>query len=205
MLADSGITYSNTLAYNGLTVSGIQINEYLAPSEEYAAKNAWWIAQLDRAGVNAAMHAIWIPGPSVFGALDGIDSLSSGTYETKATWYDYKAYGDITGNTLTTTPGTYADLVAGVTTSGTKTVTVLVGTQSGISSGTLQVKCTNVSSIFSGRTTVTVTLNDIPNSSGGFITAETPIYTENVPVVNNTAYIYIPYNNNQDAYEITIQ
>jgi hypothetical protein len=198
-------TISSYISTNSITgISGYEMNEYLSSSQEYAAETAWYIAQIDRAQLHAAMHANWA-NPTVTDNLSGVIGTPAQSYQTYATWWDYKAYADITGNTLTTAPGTNADVVAGVTTTGTKAVNMLVGAQSGLSKGTIKITCNNISSIFSGRTTLTVTVNNIPNSSGGFITGETSFFTENISVVSNSAYIYIPGTGNQDAYEVNIQ
>ncbi|RYZ96482.1 MAG: hypothetical protein EOP47_23775, partial [Sphingobacteriaceae bacterium] len=88
------------LKTNNLSYVKININEYTLTSEQNPGKQAWLIAQLERAEVDAAIRAIWSAQST--GTLD--DILTS-TFEPKGSWWVYKRYGGIDGKTVRSTQG----------------------------------------------------------------------------------------------------
>jgi hypothetical protein len=194
------------LADSGVSVNGFQINEYTTASQEYAGENAYLIAQLERAGVNAAMHAIWGSTPN--GQLDGIIGPASGGYQKMATWWVYKSYGDINGATLNTTPGNYVDLVAGIGNT-PETMNILLGTKPGLPAGNVLVKFINISpNVTQHRNVVHVKLQQIADVAAGTVTPGVPptILEKDVVITyGSTMQLLISWSSIYNAYVFTAQ
>jgi hypothetical protein len=192
ILADSAVT----------NVSGFQINEYLGSSLQYAGENAYLITQLERAGVNAAMHAIWTSDNDY---LDGIITNEANGNKKNATWWVYKAYGDITGNILSTTGGSYVDLVAGLNNS-PRVLNILLGTKPGLPQGNVKVKFINLSpQVTNNNGTVHIRLQHIPDVAGGSLCASPEIVMDKDVVVTygNSMQLIINWNSIYDAFEFS--
>ncbi len=192
VLADSAVT----------NVQGFQINEYLGPSLQYAGENAFMIAQLERAGVNAAMHAIWTNDT---GYLDGIITNEANGNKKNATWWVYKAYGDITGNILNTTPGNYVDVVAGLSNS-PRALNMLLGTRPTLPAGNVKVKFINLTpQVTNNVGTVHIRLLHIPDIAGGSLCSSPQVIMDKDVVVTygSTMQLIINWNSVYDAYQFT--
>ncbi|RYE04745.1 MAG: hypothetical protein EOP51_35045, partial [Sphingobacteriales bacterium] len=120
----------------GIARRPIQVNEYVyryfgtpTVDEEYAGKTAWLIAQLERAKVDAGVHAIWVSPAIQYGQLSGVVGPKPG-YNKLGDWWVYKNYADISGKILDTTPGKNVDIIAGGN-NAEKSIHMLLGTNPG--------------------------------------------------------------------------
>src|SRR5208283_4049511 len=89
-----------------IPIKGIIVNEYCLKQDQCAAATAWHLAQLERARVEGACHAIW--GDERNHNLDGI--LVGGA--PRGQWWVYQRYARISGRLLGSTPSPNADLAA---------------------------------------------------------------------------------------------
>ncbi|RYD93026.1 MAG: hypothetical protein EOP54_19855, partial [Sphingobacteriales bacterium] len=189
------------LAKNGLSNVKININEYTLGTEQYAGKHAWLISQLERAQVDAAIHAIWSDQST--GTLDDILTPS---YEPKASWWVYKGYGDVSGKTVTTTPGKNVDLFAGKD-SKTKSINVLLGTKLNLQPGDVKVKFAKLSQAFPGfiprGRQVSVKVERIAEGSGGALSGLETVYEATMPMKDNFE-VLISWMDPHDAYVVHI-
>jgi hypothetical protein len=90
----------------GIHVKGILINEYSDANEQTAAATAWHLAQLERAQVDGACHAIW--DDSQHNNLDGI--LAGGAR--RGQWWVYRRYAEMGGQLLDSTPSKNVEALA---------------------------------------------------------------------------------------------
>jgi hypothetical protein len=188
------------LADSGVSVSGFQINEYTTAAQEYAGESAYLIAQLERAKVNAAMHAIWTNDN---GYLDGIITPESSGNQKMATWWVYKSYSDISGNIVATTPGSYVDLIGALNNS-PRFLKILLGTKPGLPQGNVKVKFINVSSsVTNNNTSIHVSLQHIADAAGGTLTPNAPPFLfdmNSVVTYGNNMQFLINWSSIYDAY-----
>ncbi|MEO6148986.1 MAG: hypothetical protein ABIN95_02470 [Mucilaginibacter sp.] len=189
----------NYLTKYNLTKVKININEYTLAPEQYAGKQAWLIAQLERAQVDAAIHAIWSAQST--GTLD--DILTS-SFEPKASWWVYKGYGDVTGKTVTTIPGKNVEVFAGKD-SKTKSINILLGTKLNLVPGDVKVKFSKLGQAFPGYVPASkkfdVRIEKIPESGGAAVSGTVPVYEGTMSLKDNFELI-IPWTDANDAYVI---
>jgi hypothetical protein len=97
-----------------LDVQGIIINEIIVGTE-YTGQTAWHLCQVERAGIDWAMHACWdgcVDGNCCFNSsLDGILVGSNGPPTGK--YYAYEMYARVTGTMVETVPSGSMELYAG--------------------------------------------------------------------------------------------
>jgi hypothetical protein len=125
------------LAERGLTGVQLELNEYLPGGQLNPGFNAWYIARLQRSGIDYAALAIY--GPCcMFPLLDGLLTDVGGDSDlmTGARWWAYQRYASITGALVTTHPTDDVDAVAGEDRRNRR-VRVLVGNRIGAASGEL--------------------------------------------------------------------
>ncbi|MEO6497648.1 MAG: hypothetical protein ABIN95_01480, partial [Mucilaginibacter sp.] len=189
----------------------IQISEYVknwaGSNEQYVGKNAWLIAQLERAKVDAGIHAIWVNTTTTdpwyrieYGHLGGIVTPSPANLK-KGAWWLYKGYGDINGKILTTTPGTSVDVIAGKNTT-PKYVHMLLGAKEGFKEKNVKIKLNNLTSTFTG--TIHVRVEKVPENNGGAVNGNVLIYDKVFTIVSNKVNLIIPWDSDRDAYVVHI-
>ncbi|MEQ4209492.1 hypothetical protein [Actinopolymorpha sp. B9G3] len=123
------------LAERGLAGVRLELNEYLPGGQLNPGFNAWYIARLQRSGIDYTALAIY--GPCcMFPLLDGLLVDVDGELVTDARWWAYQRYASITGTLVTTRPTGDVDAVAGADPENRR-VRVLVGNRIGAASGEL--------------------------------------------------------------------
>lgn len=193
------------LAERGLDGVQLELNEYLPPDQLNPGYDAWYIARLERAGIEYAALAIY--GPCcTFPLLDGLLTEQDGTLETGSQWWAHERYASITGQLVSTTPSTDADAVAGADPKRGR-VRILVGNKLG-SSG--QVESVNVTIKNIGmarryldrRGRVPMRLERIPNKE--VLAAPEAVKDVTLKPMANRLSIDIPWSDAEDSYVITL-
>ncbi|HUJ75847.1 MAG TPA: hypothetical protein VL359_13375, partial [bacterium] len=111
-------------AREGIQVKGILINEYCNAHEQTAANTAWHLAQLERARVDGACHAVW--DDTRHYDLDGI-LLGNAP---RGQWWVYRRYAEMEGRLLGATPSANVEAAAAAD-SRARTLNVLLGRRGG--------------------------------------------------------------------------
>ncbi|RVU00618.1 hypothetical protein EOD41_11490 [Mucilaginibacter limnophilus] len=191
----------NYLRDNGMANVKININEYTLGNEQYAGKHAWLLAQLERAQVDGAIHAIWSDQ-----ATGTLDDILTPTFERKASWWVYKAYADVTGTTVGSKGGQNVELFAGKD-AATKTIHMLLGAKPTLLPGDVKIIFRQLSHAFPGFTPPSgkfrVRLERIPENSGLAVNAPELVFENDMPLVDSFN-VTIPWTSAQDAYVIHI-
>lgn len=193
------------MAANNIHVDGIIINEYTLSSQQTAGKNAYLIAQLERAKVSAAMHAIW--GSTGSGQLDGILTPATDGNQKLATWWVYKAYGDMSGKIVSTIPSANIELLAALN-DNPRLLKVLLGCRAQAGQGVIKVKFLNITpEITNNNTSVHFTLQRIPDAlNAGAITPTIPTqFNSDVTIAyGNKVTLLITWNSEYDAFTFNV-
>jgi hypothetical protein len=183
----------------GTAIKGISINEYCNPSEQYVGRTAWLIAQLERAKIQSACHAIW-GGDS---DLDQTIMLTNREWMPKGQWWVYQQYAEIQGNVVQTTPSDGIDLVASINTNA-KTAKILLGNR-GLVTNNVSVILTNLSSsLVSATGTTHVLLHMIPENNNGVVTNLIMVTNRAFAVSNGQMSFSFPWASVRDAYSVTV-
>ena len=189
------------LKEENIQVKGLMVNEYCLAKEQYAAKTAWLIAQVERAKIDLSCHAIW--GDEGKGNLDGI-LFDARKAEPKGQWWAYQRYGELSGRLVVTTPSGKIDLVASSDERG-KRARVLLG-NSGTFSGDLTVRFQGLSKAVYLRegNEVHVVVERIPEDNGGAVTDVQLVLDNRMTVRDNTLDVTIPWTSDRDAVAIRL-
>lgn len=191
----------NYLNANGMSQVKININEYTLGTEQYAGKHAWLIAQLERAQVDAAVHALWSDQ-----ATGTLDDLLTPAFERKASWWVYKAYADVSGRTVGSQGGKNVEIFAGKD-EATKSIHLLLGAKPTLQPGDVKIVFRQLGKAFPGVLPASgkfrVRLERIPENSGFAVTAPEVVFETDMALTNNFN-ITIPWVSAQDAYTIHI-
>ncbi|MGS2619651.1 hypothetical protein ACVCAH_34980 [Micromonospora sp. LZ34] len=101
------------LAERGLSGMPLQINEYPSSGGLDPGYNTWYVARLERARVEYAVLAIY-GSCCTFPQLDGLLTQEGDELFRNGRWWAYQRYAAITGNLVSTRPGSAVDAVAGM-------------------------------------------------------------------------------------------
>ncbi|WP_147238731.1 hypothetical protein [Mucilaginibacter hurinus] len=186
---------------NGFSQIKININEYTLVPEQYAGKHAWLIAQMERAQVDAAIHAAWSDQ-----STGTLNDILTPTFERKASWWVYKGYGDVTGKTVTTIPGKNVDLFAGKN-AADKSINILLGAKLTLVPGDVKVKFAKLSRAFPGylppSRLIHVQVQKIGENGGAPVNGLETVYDAVMPM-KDSFDITFPWLDAHDAYVVHI-
>ncbi len=197
----------NLLTSLGIAQRPMSINEYTNAGILYDPGTlAGALASIDRIPeIVSAAHSCWNDVTSTGAAIDDCSTTSMvgivvpDTLQPRATWWVYKGYADITGQLVRLTPSATVDGVAGYD-AGARTARLILGRRGG--SGDVSVNFSNVSSapniIVNGQ--VRVIAQRIPNNGPQPVSSPQQVFDQNVPVVNNTLSVSLPFGSGNDAF-----
>jgi hypothetical protein len=182
----------------GLPPMPMTINEYLFASQQDPGDSAWWLARLQRSGVQSASHAIWAnccEDPVLDGLLDG-----SGSSATTTGSYWTFAAAAATGTLLSSNGSAKVDLLATRDT-GAQRVSALLGSNG--FTGDVQATFTGFGKepSLANQGAVRVVVTELTN---GDQPAPAAIEDAVQPVVNGSVDVSIPWASPTSAYEVTI-
>ena len=186
------------LSARQITGVELSINEYLFSNEQNAGHTAWYLAQLQRAGIPSGSHAIWSDccgSPS----LDG--TLINGTQPTGAYWA-YRASASQTGTLVASTGSAGVDLLATRDDQAAQ-ATILLGGHTGFS-GTLNA---TISGITSGAPYLVKNNQvrvQVQRLADGALSAPIGVQNALIPVSNGALSVSIPWTATTDAYVVTL-
>ncbi len=182
----------------GIGIKGIILNEYCLKQDQYAGATAWHLAQLERARVDGACHAIW--GDERNHDLDGI--LLGAT--PRGQWWVYRRYAELTGQLLLSTPSASAD-VAAAAESGQKKLRLLLGRRGNFGLH-LEVRLEHLDALpfFTKQDTLRLQLERIPDNDGAAVSDLPMGAGQTAAVVGGRASFVIPWLSPRDAYAVQI-
>ena len=189
------------LKAENIQVKGLMVNEYCLAQEQYAGKTAWLIAQIERAKIDLACHAIW--GDEGKGNLDGI-LFDARQAIPKGQWWAYRRYGALSGRLVSTTPSAKIDLMASCDERG-KIVQVLLGNKGGLQ-GDVKVSFQGLDKAVYLREDdrIHVVVARIPEDRGGAVTALQTVVDTRLPIRDNTLAVMIPWTSDRDAFMVRL-
>ncbi len=187
------------LSSRSISVQGFQINEYGGTSEQGPGDSAWYIARLERSGMDG-MRANW----GMYGGLyDTMGELivNSGGYKPLGTWWVYKRYADMTGTRIGVTGSDTIDGVA-ATDSATNKAIIVLGSRN--TSGTVTVNVTNIPAYLISNGQIRVLVERMPETNGKPVITPTLVQEQDLVVSNNQVNVPIAWSNSADAYVLTL-
>ena len=183
----------------GLSVQGYQVNEYGAPSEQGPGDSAWFIARLERDGMDGA-RANWGMHGGLYDGMGGL-VVNSGGYKPLGSWWVYKRYADMTGTHISVTGSETIDGVAAAD-SDTQKAIILLGSRG--TTGSAAVNIRNMASYLIQTGQVRVVVEEMPQTDGAPVMAPTVIQDQMYTLSSNQINITLPWSNADDAYAITL-
>jgi len=190
---------ASMLSARGMSVRGYQVNEYGSPSEQTTGDSAWYIARLERAGIDGA-RANW----GMYGGLyDTMGELvvNAGGYKPLGAWWVYKRYGEMTGKHIGVTGASSVDGVAAADPA-TKKAIILLGSRN--NRGQVTVNVGNIPSYLVSNGQTHVLLERMPETNGAPVSAPIVIRNEDLTLNNTQLSIPISWSNESDAYVVTL-
>jgi hypothetical protein len=186
------------LSDRGITGVGLSMNEYLYSNEQTAGHTAWYLAQLQRANIPSASHAIW---SDCCGSpyLDG--TLINGSQPTGAYWA-YRTSAAQTGTLVASTGSAGVDLLASRDDSAAQ-ATILLGTKSTFS-GTLNASISGISSGAAYLVKNNQVRVQVQRLTDGALSAPISVQNSLVTVANGAISVSIPWTASTDAYAVTL-
>ncbi|MFC8799127.1 RICIN domain-containing protein [Promicromonospora sp. NPDC057138] len=178
-----------------------QINEYASSVEQNPGDGSWYIARLERAGVDG-LRANWASTANLHNDLGNLlVRNSAGVHLPKGEWWVYRFYGSQTGSISSVTPSATYDAFA---TKATGTAKILVG--GGGATGNVAVnlqRLDTTSGIVQGNQ-VRVIAQRIPYNSGGAVQGPITIQNSVVTLSNNATTVNLPHTNADETFTITL-
>ena len=187
----------SALSSRGLNVSNLDISEYGSSSEQNPGHSAWFIARLERGGVDG-LRSNWGGGSGLYSTLGG---LVTGSWQPNGQWWIYKRYADQTGLRTTVTAGSQVDAVAYQDADTNKSI-IVVGNRGG-STGSVNVVVKNMPAWLQSAGTTKVLLEKMPNGTAA-VTAPTVVSDASAPVTCNALTVTIDWATATDGYVITL-
>jgi hypothetical protein len=99
------------LARRGLHPAAFQVNEYAEASQQQPGKSAWFLARLERAGIDG-LRANWGSGAGLHDTLAGLLTRLGSGYKPLGEWFTYRCYASQQGRIATSRPGSAVDIFA---------------------------------------------------------------------------------------------
>ncbi|MDR2086614.1 MAG: hypothetical protein LBP72_05505 [Dysgonamonadaceae bacterium] len=179
-----------TAGYPGMK---LDMNEYLDPSQLRSGMLAWYLARLQRSGIDWAIHAIWADCCDK-GLLDGALALVDGRRVTKGEYWVYRASALLPEKVLQSAGDKGIDLIAARNDEARK-ISILLGSEK--FSGTALVHISGMDKTFPNASNVCVTVKRIAD---GIISGPAVEYEKMLPVKNGSVKVVLPWNVKSDAW-----
>ncbi|MGM1064829.1 RICIN domain-containing protein [Saccharothrix sp. Mg75] len=178
-----------------------QINEYGSQSEQNPGDGSWYIARLERAGVDG-LRANWAGGGNLHNDLGNLLVRdSAGRHQPKGEWWVYRFYGSQTGRIAAVTPSASYD---GFATKAPGEAKVLVG--GGRTTGNIAVRLLGLDTtegvVRDNR--VRVLAERVPHNGGGAVQGPVTVLDSVVALSGNATTVTLPHTNADDAFTITV-
>jgi hypothetical protein len=149
----------------GIHTQGIMINEYCAQNEQTAANTAWHLAQLEKARVDGACHAIW-GDERRHDDLDGV--LGEGSAP-RGQWWVYRRYAEMEGRLLGSMRGTNVEAVAAAD-QATRKLRILLGRRGGAAlRAVVRLEHLDALPFLGGDQPIRFRVEQIPENEGGAV------------------------------------
>jgi hypothetical protein len=195
----------SALSARGLSVAGLDVNEYGAfGDEQQPGPSAWYIARLERCNCDGSRANWGMVGqtPSLYDTLGWLTTANAG--QPMGQWWVYKRYADQTGLRTKLTPGASNahDGVVFQDSSAAKSIAVLGATPSA-PTGTIDVVYNNIPSYLVTNGSLNVLVERLP-STNAYVSAPTTVSKSRVTVSGNSITIPISWTNALDAYAVTL-
>ena len=187
----------------GISPIPLTVNEYLLGNQQNAGTAAWWLDRFAASGITAAAHAIW-SDCCMAGTLDdtiaGTGSLAAPTGQ----WWVYRAYGSLSGQTVTTSSGNAGIAAVAAADQSTGQANILIGNDSG-QTGTTTINVQGLGSdswLTAAGSTVHATLYRIPDQTP----LSTPIAASDSDVTISNGSISLPatFQSGTDAFWLVL-
>ncbi len=184
----------------GIHVRGIMINEYCASNEQTAANTAWHLAQLERARVDAACHAIWADLDR-HENLDGVLGEGGGP---RGQWWVYRRYAEMDGRLLGSTPGTNVEVVAAASLAARR-LDILLGRRGGAGLRVV-VRLENLEALpfLAGGQPVQITVEQVPENGGAVVTQLPVLLRGTAGRPRGDVEFLLPWLEADDAYTVRV-
>lgn len=196
------------MANRKIPIQKIEINEMIPNAVQfYPGAAVWYIANIERAGVDGVTHACWpeFNGDTLTNcgnnSLDGL--LTYDGSGRRSTWWAYAAYGEMSGNMVTFTRKGGVDGVASYD-AGKGEVHLVLGRMAGLSKDSLNLVLKNMSPDMAAGGTVRVIAKHIPNSGKEALSAPTTVIDGSYPVVNGQVTLQLQNFLHKDVYAVTV-
>ncbi|WP_158647453.1 ricin-type beta-trefoil lectin domain protein [Actinoplanes sp. ATCC 53533] len=193
-------TYADQLlSSRGLALRQYQINEYGTPEEQTPGRSAWYIARMERAGIDG-LRANW---GSQQGLHDNLASLlvrNGSGYQPRGDWFAYQSYAAMTGTTVAVTRG---NLIDGYATKDNGRAAVLLGNHGVTGDITVNLNRLDTTGLVAGGA-IRAVLERVPQGNGGASSGRVVVSDRSIAVSNNAASLTVPWSNADDAYALTL-
>jgi hypothetical protein len=176
-----------------------QINEYGGTAEQNPGNGGWYIARLERSGVDG-LRANWASGASLHDYMANLLTKTGSQYLPKGEWFLYRFYGAMTGSRVATTASGNIDLVA---TKDTGSAQVLLGNHGTTGTMTVALNRLDTTSVVSNGQ-VRAVVRQVPNNGGGAVAGPVTISDQLLTVSGNSATVSVPWTDFHDGYTITL-
>lgn len=187
----------SALSRRGLDAANLDISEYGSTSEQTPGHSAWFIARLERAGVDG-LRSNWGGGAGLYATMGG---LSTSRWQPNGQWWIYKRYAEQSGLRTSVTAGTQVDALAYQDEKLNKAV-VVVGNRGGVT-GAVNVVIKNIPPWLADAGSMRVVVEKMPGGSAA-VTAPTVSSDTSVPVMCGAATVTIQWTSAADGYAITL-
>lgn len=178
-----------------------QINEYGSTTEQNPGDGSWYIARLERAGVDG-LRANWAGGQNLHNDLGNLLTRNSaGQYLPKGEWWVYRFYASQSGQNAAITPSSNYDAYA-TKTAGTAKVLVGGGRTTGNVAVALQ-RLDTTSGIVQNNQ-VRVVVQRIPYNGAGAVQGPITVQNSVVTLSGNATTVNVPHTAVDDTYTITL-
>ena len=195
--ANDGKTARAALDKRGLTVKGLNISEYGSQTEQNPGHSAWFIAKIERAGLQG-LRSNWGSGGGLYA---GMGDLVTSSWQPLGQWWVYKRYADQTGLRTTVTAGSQVDAVAYQEEANTKAIAV-VGNHGG-TTGAVNVVIKNIPGWLQSGGMTKVLVERMADGSAA-LTAPQMVSEMAVTVTCNGATVTLDWSKATDAYAVTL-
>jgi hypothetical protein len=178
-------------------VTGYDANEYGTSAEQNPGHSAWFIARLERAGIQG-LRGNWGSGSGLYSTMA---ALTTNSWQANSQWWIYKRYADQTGVRTSVTAGSQVDAVAYQDSSAAKSI-IVVGNKGG-TTGSVNVVIKNVPPWLQSNGTAKVLLERMPSGSGA-LAAPTSVSSATTSLACNALTVPISWTAPTDGYAVTL-
>jgi hypothetical protein len=193
-------TYADQLlSARGLSPRQYQINEYGTPEEQTPGRSAWYIARMERAGIDG-LRANWGSGQGLHDNLASLLVRTGSGYQPRGDWYAYQSYAGMTGTSVAVARG---NLVDGYATRDTGRAAVLLGNHGVTGDIAVSLQRLDTTGLVANGT-VRAVLERVPQGDGGASSGRVVVSDRTIAVSGNTASVTVPWGNPDDAYAVTL-